>query len=257
MKNVIFYFTGTGNSLKIARELAAGLEGSEVRSMALHGDTEIDESCESIGFVFPTYYLGAPLRVEQFIKQLQIPDQCSPYFYAVTNYGNMTGYAIPQVHELLEEKGRKLNYGAGLKMPSNYIVMYDKQAPDVITSRLQDAQQKTEQIILDVSNRKQQLVKRGNGLIRSYYRAQMSKIARKDSGYQVDENCTSCGICKKVCPVDNIIMISGKPTFQHHCEQCVACIQYCPVKAINYKNKTQKRTRYMHPEISWQELGGK
>ena len=33
MKNVIYYFSGTGNSLKVAKEIAAGLPDCEVISM--------------------------------------------------------------------------------------------------------------------------------------------------------------------------------------------------------------------------------
>ncbi|MDR3121471.1 MAG: flavodoxin, partial [Clostridiales bacterium] len=38
------------------------------------------------------------------------------------------------------------------------------------------------------------------------------------------------------------------------CEQCMACIQFCPKRAINYRDKTQKRKRYHHPDITAQDL---
>jgi MinD superfamily P-loop ATPase len=72
--------------------------------------------------------------------------------------------------------------------------------------------------------------------------------------YNVNDNCIGCGICKEVCSVKNIEIINKKPIFGNNCECCVACIQYCPRKAINYKNKTQKRKRYTHPEINYKEL---
>jgi MinD superfamily P-loop ATPase len=75
-----------------------------------------------------------------------------------------------------------------------------------------------------------------------------------DRDYIVDGNCTGCGICKMVCPVKNIEIMNGKPNFKHNCEQCVACIQYCPQRAINYKNLTQKRRRYTNPKINYKEL---
>jgi MinD superfamily P-loop ATPase len=58
----------------------------------------------------------------------------------------------------------------------------------------------------------------------------------------------------EVCPIKNITIINKSPIFNHHCEQCVVCIQFCPQKAINYKNATQKRRRYTNPEISYKEL---
>lgn len=52
----------------------------------------------------------------------------------------------------------------------------------------------------------------------------------------------------------NIKIKDHKVEFLHKCEQCMACIQYCPNKALNYKNVTQKRKRYHHPEITAKEL---
>ena len=72
--------------------------------------------------------------------------------------------------------------------------------------------------------------------------------------YNVNENCTGCGICLKLCPVENIEMTDGKPSFKNNCEQCLSCIHYCPQKAINYKNITQKRKRYNNPYIKYDEL---
>jgi MinD superfamily P-loop ATPase len=82
----------------------------------------------------------------------------------------------------------------------------------------------------------------------------MNSVFIQDKNYNINNNCIGCKICKEVCPVNNIEMINNKPEFQHHCEQCMACIQYCPQKAINYKEITQKRRRYTNPEINYKEL---
>jgi ferredoxin len=76
-----------------------------------------------------------------------------------------------------------------------------------------------------------------------------------DKNLNISNDCSKCGICKKVCPVNNIDMdADGKPFYLHHCEHCLSCLQHCPAKAINYKNLTQNRKRYTHPDISWKEL---
>ncbi|MDR2194165.1 MAG: 4Fe-4S binding protein [Treponema sp.] len=40
-----------------------------------------------------------------------------------------------------------------------------------------------------------------------------------DKKFTVNNNCTGCGICEKVCPVDNIEILNNKPQYKHHCEQ--------------------------------------
>ena len=87
------------------------------------------------------------------------------------------------------------------------------------------------------------------------YRFLIKLPPKMDKNYNISNDCTGCGICKKVCPVGNIDLDDdNRPYFKHHCEQCVACIQYCPNRAINYKNKTQSRRRYTHPSIKYTDL---
>jgi ferredoxin len=78
----------------------------------------------------------------------------------------------------------------------------------------------------------------------------IKSLANKDKGFNVSEACNGCATCGKVCPVGNIKMQDGKPTFLHHCEQCMACVQWCPKQAINFKDKTQNRGRYHHPDVT-------
>jgi len=61
-------------------------------------------------------------------------------------------------------------------------------------------------------------------------------------------------ICEKLCPTNNIIMKNKKPTWNQNCEQCFGCIQWCPDKAIEYKNKTIGRKRYHNPHITISEM---
>ena len=86
-----------------------------------------------------------------------------------------------------------------------------------------------------------------------------------DGRFRVDETCTSCGICEKVCPAANIRLepASGvnpeaasakQPVWLHRCEQCYACLQWCPEAAIQWGDKTAGRDRYHHPEVKVTDL---
>jgi len=75
-----------------------------------------------------------------------------------------------------------------------------------------------------------------------------------DKKFFADGRCDSCGICAKVCPVDNIKMLKGKPSWNHKCQQCMACLHWCPKEAIQYGKMTRGRRRYHHPLIKLNEI---
>jgi ferredoxin len=75
-----------------------------------------------------------------------------------------------------------------------------------------------------------------------------------DKSFQYDDTCNGCGICSKICPVNNIKMDYNKPLWQHHCEQCFACLQWCPKEAIQFGIKTKDGKRYHNPEVKLTDM---
>jgi MinD superfamily P-loop ATPase len=69
-----------------------------------------------------------------------------------------------------------------------------------------------------------------------------------DKSIVVDEKCNGCGICVKVCPVNNIKIIDKRPELQHRCEMCFACDEWCPSNAIHHWSRSEG-TKYHHPEV--------
>ena len=71
---MIFYFSGTGNSAWVARQLAEG-QNEELLSIAMEIDRnkayKLKEG-EKVGFVFPVYAWGPPKIVLRFIHQLKL-----------------------------------------------------------------------------------------------------------------------------------------------------------------------------------------
>ena len=80
------------------------------------------------------------------------------------------------------------------------------------------------------------------------------RIPAMDKDFFSDEKCNGCGICSKVCPVNNIEIIKAKPVWMHRCEQCMACLQWCPQEAIQYGKNTTGRTRYRHPSVKLEDI---
>ena len=121
MKTAIYYFTGTGNSLKIARDLAASIEGSELIPMAAywHEDT-ITTTAVKVGFVHPLYWYGLPGLVREFVKKIDLPG--ASYVFSVATCEIPRGLCLQQMALLLAQKGKSLGAGFYFQMPNNYIL---------------------------------------------------------------------------------------------------------------------------------------
>jgi ferredoxin/flavodoxin len=248
-KNIIFYFTGTGNSLKVARDIGEGLSESELVSMGK--PCKLQSTYETIGFVYPNYVGGLPVAVERFIKGLDVSANINSYYYAVCTAGSGSPGGLPKISKILKRKGAGLSYGGAVQCFSNYVVLYALTNDAVERPKVQNAQ--TRPIIIDIANRaiKSDFKKNSMDIFHSVF---LKVLLKREKDFHVNENCNGCATCSKVCPVSNIDMKSDKPEFLHHCEQCMACIQWCPKQALNYKYKTQDRGRYHHPDIQVSDI---
>lgn len=253
-KNIIFVFSGTGNSLWAAKEIAKERENCEIVSMGKDFKGVLTSGYDSIGFVFPTYAGGIPKRVKEFIANVDLQGNMDAYYFAVATCGRVVKApnVITQIRGYLKRKGIQLHYGDRLDMYSNYVIGYEMR-----TTVREEADQSASDLRPMIESIKQHAANDGTPLtLRQFqWRGFILIVNRMDKGFSVSDACTKCSICRKVCPVGNIKMYdTGRPRFEHHCEQCLACIQNCPARAIDYKNKTQSRGRYRHPDISCKEL---
>lgn len=252
MKNVIYYFTGTGNNLQVAKKIAEALPDCKLLSMG-KGRHDRNEEYDYIGFVFPTYAFNLPRRVAQFLQDLQLEKSKNAYYFAVTGCGGASGCALPVVAKILEKKGVKLHFAEAFAMVSNYVAMYkmnnrNSEIQKISTDKIPELVRKI------IAKTQQPTGKVNEPLNIATAVGQKLMFATKDKGFNVSAACSGCGTCAALCPVDNIKMENKKPSFHHNCEQCMACVQWCPAQAINYKNKTQNRGRYQNPHISVKEL---
>jgi flavodoxin len=82
-KNIIFYFTGTGNSLKVAKDVANVIGNCKVVSMAsaykVSNKYNLFDDVDRIGFVYPVYG-GPPNFVRKFVSELAFPKNKNIYY---------------------------------------------------------------------------------------------------------------------------------------------------------------------------------
>jgi ferredoxin len=249
-KNIIFYFTGTGNSLKVAKDAANAINDCKIVSMAAYKEGDYLNDMERIGFVFPVYG-SLPNCVNEFISKIEFPKNKNIYYFTIVTCGHFKWNCIPTLNEKLLKKGITLNAGFNVKMVANAISLYDipNNVDNILKKFQKDINLITEKIRLKETNR----IQKRNPLLFWQDKFVLS-LPTMDKDFNVSTDCKGCGICEKICPVKNIEIIDGKPSFKHNCEQCLACIHHCPSKALNSGNKTQNRKRYINPDVTLNEI---
>lgn len=243
--NTIFCFSGTGNSLYVAREIGKRID-ADVRPMDL---AVTDSGAEVIGFVFPTYFWSLPHRVEQFVSQLEISNP-NAYLFAVVTYGGTVFGISGFLDELLREKGRRLHYAANIKCVENYLPNYKVNDKASIHQRVDSL---IEAIAADILAREEKKAQAATFLNRRIKKIFPREEGACDRHFSVSPGCTSCGVCERVCPVGNISMAEGRPAFHGQCEHCLACLNMCPAQAIDWKKGTVGKKRYRNPNIALQD----
>jgi len=244
---MIFYFSGTGNSEWVAKQIAEGTGDTTVNIIEILRDKKSIPDFtanEKIGIVFPIYAWGAPEPVLQFVKMLKTNKE--NYLFAIATCGDEAGNAMGRLN-----KSFPLNSCWSVAMPNNYIIMYDVDSAELVKQKIDGAKVKISVICQDIiSGRSVQDVSNGSmpffksAIINPFFKI----YANNTKKFKVEKACTSCGLCEKLCPLGTISMKDGQPVWGKSCTQCLACISHCPVKAIQYGSSTQNKGRYVFIE---------
>ncbi|HOT90871.1 MAG TPA: EFR1 family ferrodoxin [Anaerolineae bacterium] len=256
MHTTIFYYTGTGNSLWVARKLAELLGETELVPIAKHPDGLETVPHGVIGLVFPVHMWGIPAPVLRFVRTLRSgqPD----YVFAVAVNGSQVAATLVQLQKILGRNGLTLAAGFEVILPSNYTPFGGPGPQEEQDRRFKLAGEKVLYIADKVKGKASLPVEKGpfwqRMLSATIYKLSFNQVPQMDKQFWVDEKCNHCGICYKVCPANNIALQEGKPVWNHKCEQCFACLQWCPQEAIQFGKNTSQRKRYHHPEVSLKEV---
>ena len=259
MKTVIYYFTGTGNSLAAAKKIAAALGDTMLVPVASLLDTagDIVPAADRVGIICPVYFAGLPAMVASFAARLRPAG--GSYIFGVATFGGSGAVStLRQLDGILRQSaGRGLDAGFPVTMPGNYILMYEAPQGEKQSAMLAEADTQLARIADVVrKNRKEDLPRSivEQAIHALMYGRFVAHVHEQDKNFTVAETCTSCGTCVAVCPAKNIELVAKKPVWQHRCELCCSCIHTCPVQAIQVGKKTGGRKRYRNPEVTVAEL---
>lgn len=255
MKSRIYYFSGTGNSLKIARDIAEGLGNADLAPVTEGLAHPPGRDADRIGIVFPVYMFRPPRIVMDFARALRT----EATVFAVATFGGDAGDAYARIRRQLRAAGTRLSAAFGVCMPSNYAPYGGAIPREEQEAMFAAARAKVREIVAAVEAGTPHFEADGGffstkihpGIL---YRLGWAMIPQMDKEFRAEESCNGCGTCVRVCPVRNVTLQDGRPVWRHGCQQCFACLQWCPKSAIQYGTKTQGLQRYHHPEVSAKDI---
>ena len=239
MKNVIYYFSGTGNSMRAARVIAKHLGDTEIISMRCDPETVPAAGYERVGFVFPVYHWTMPAPAVAFVEKLAIDPNA--YVFGCAMPSLICGAALETLAGVLAKKGISIDYGNLVHNVASYAIVYPPFPPAKLV--VPAAERKLQKIAAEIKNKVSREYPKASRLVQKRREKVMNPYLElqkyADEPFTISADCISCGLCSRVCPCHNIELKEGKPTFLHHCANCMACVVNCPKRAIGYELKKE------------------
>lgn len=269
----ILYFSGTGNTEWVVKQIAASLEerGQKVRTKAadeLHVDCGLkigipaDEGCLKqklselvpedtvLLLAFPTYGSDIPSPLKNLISLL--PKRENVRLAVVSTIMMFGGNAVLIPDQMLKGKGYDLFLATYVKMPNNIKVpnfdFFPIKNGEELEHFYESAGKTVDKIVEKLISGEEYIKKVCTGEL---VLSAVQRLCEQNFGdiiwknLYADASCIKCTLCAASCPTGNISFENGYPEFGERCCLCLRCYNFCPVEAIQITDRTRKyRDKY-------------
>lgn len=256
-KLVVYYSSGTGNSLRVAtwlREQAAaeGVAASVISLGKAEPAADLDTPHELVvGLVLPTHGFIAPWSVLRFAARLPKKKGARAFCIATRaglKFGRLftpgiSGTATFFLALILALRGYAVRGVTSVDMPSNWTAFHPGLKPENARAIIARARPKVAGFITAILGGRRSWFT-GTNLYEAVFGTLLLPVSL---GYLMigrfylaklffaSNDCNGCGLCARSCPHRALTMIGRKkprPFWTWRCESCMRCMALCPERAI-------------------------
>lgn len=254
---MVICFSGTGNSLAVAKRISAALGLPLVK---LEGELLLDPAAsilkgagDTVVWVFPVYSWGIPPVVANVIDNIGIESAAGAGHHLAITCGDDAGLTARQWRRAIGRRGWRAASATSVEMPNTYVLMkgFDVDPKEVERRKLADAPARTDEAIRRIAaGATDDRVTRGSfAWIKSrVIYPWFKRYAMSPKPFHATDACIGCGRCAASCPMLNISMTAERrPSWDSRCALCLKCYHLCPVHAVAYGRATLTKGQYLHP----------
>ena len=243
----IHYFSGTGNTFRVASIIRQRLEDNDysVRLRNIEngygaGDSDLDV------FAFPVYAYDVPEIMLRYLRSLPPVQKRSAAVIAVHGMlwqrpivpgdGGDPGWSFEHARRILSRKGYDVDYTMAVGYPHSISMLLSAPSPGEITKIRVASDKRVSDLASKILSNTKSLQKCGlfpiaysmfpGFLFGIFGRIGLGKL------FVADRSCTKCGNCIASCPAGAIHLSLGRPRWNWNCQGCQRCINLCPQRAI-------------------------
>ncbi len=260
-ERMVIYFSATGNTKYVAERLAELLEDEACDLCPrIRGNDFSQVDCgKTLVVCSPVHISGLPKFLSDYLKRVSFSGPTVAY--GVLTDGGYAGIAGHQLKKILKKKGMRFGGFAEFVLPGIHItsITSRKIGVEEIESRIRVTSERLPEIARAI----------GSGEALTGKRTLLPEVALTEAlmpglrfvglrtrKFWASDQCVSCGLCERVCPVVAITMCDGRPTWNmSHCAHCMACIHNCPKEAIEYGDITKDKRRYTFAKYRYAARG--